>query len=200
LAALLTSRPKEARPLLAYRVEIDHGVRLQPHRAIAHVGEFDHQVLADLALQRNVPLIDSRRTAAARIFVRAWAVDLPGGWPDARIERRRVEIGGVVVQSILESERRLAEGRIGELQRVEAGAERSAQLIVDDGGGSIDKTPTRAQHRLRRDLIGHAESRTNRIGIGIRKVTIAAFRTVAFILRGAKETARRRVRRQRSKL
>src|SRR5262249_28001920 len=49
---------------------------------------------------------------------------LPGQGPDARIERRGIQVGRVVLQTIAEEEGRLAEGGIAEINRVETEPQR----------------------------------------------------------------------------
>ena len=59
-------------------VQVVQVVGLQPDAPIAYIGGLQHEVLRELALQTNIPLIDARRPAAVRIDPVRRAIELPG--------------------------------------------------------------------------------------------------------------------------
>ena len=129
-------------------------------------------------------------------------VQLARRWPDARIERRRVQIGDVVPQPVPQPQRRFAERRIRPIDRVETDAERrrSAGHIPPVRQRAVGDAPAGTQHGLVVEPVGRAEPRTERVGIGLRELAVAAARSVAFIDEPTGQPAGRGIRRRQADL
>src|SRR5262245_49473490 len=105
-------------------VGVDQIVGFEPDAAIADVGDLDGEVLDQFALHRDVPLVDAARAASVAINSDAppeiaKAAGLPWQGTNARVERRREQVGPIVLKAVAQLERRLAECRVAEIDRVE---------------------------------------------------------------------------------
>src|SRR5262245_64275319 len=110
-------------------VGVDQIVRFEPDAAVADVGDLDRQVLDQFALHCDVPLVDTARTASIAINSDAppevaKTAGLPRQGTDARIERRREQVGPIVLKAVAHQKGRLAEGGVAEINRVETESQR----------------------------------------------------------------------------
>ena len=122
-------------------------------------------------------------------------VHLAGRRPDARVVGDPEQIVAVVHQSGAQQGARLAEGRRLEVDRVPpARAERRTAVGLAEAGLRVGDAPSAAKHGLRVDLIGRADARPERVGIGLDETAVARARPLAFVDRRAEQAAGRRIR------
>ena len=73
-------------------VDVHQSAGRQPDTPIAYIGGLDHQLLRDLALHTNIPLVDARRPAAVRIDPGVREVQLSGERKDSGVESSRIQL------------------------------------------------------------------------------------------------------------
>src|SRR5262249_3050710 len=136
-------------------VGVDQTVRFEPDAAVTDVGDLYSQVSEQLALHRDVPLVDAARAASVAIHHDAppevaETTGLPRQGTDAWIERRREQVGPIVLKTIAHQEGRLAEGWVAEINRVETQSQRGRTTgdVPPVGQLAVAHAPTGARHGL----------------------------------------------------
>src|SRR5262249_16685797 len=121
----------------------------------------DRQVLDQLALHSDVPLVDSARTASVAIHSDAppevsKTAGLPRQWTDARIERRREQVGAVVSEAVAHHNSPLPPCRGEQTNRIERAPSggQPAGDVPPIAQLAVAHAPAGAQHGLVIQSIG----------------------------------------------
>ena len=177
--------PAGLQTLVGHRIVIDHSRGLPPDPAIGHVAGFHHQVLVNLALQPDTPLILSRRPPCIRVVSDGSGTgnrESSGekgsivGWPCARIK-----LTGVTCRQCGQS---IAEGSDGSAARRVGNRAGSSVVLF---GTVVDNSKAGAKDGLGIDLIGDPEPRTERKRVVMRNVAVALKRSGPVVDRGTRD-------------
>ena len=205
-AGLLRSSPQLREASQRGGVVAHEIVRFEPDATIADVGGLDDDALHDLPLNADVPLVHARRPATLGIVdlraPRRRHIQLSRRRPNARIERRLVQVLDVVDETVPKPQRGFAERGVRPVDRVEADAERrrTARHVPPVRERAVGQAPTGTQDGLVIQLVRRPEPRTEGVRIRLREFAVAASGPEALVHEPAGQSPGGRIRRRQTDL
>ena len=182
---------ERSKPILADRIQVDQVVGGEPVSSIADVRDVDDDVAGNLALQRDVPLVELWHLAGVRMDPLRRRVDQARRRADAGIVVDLEQRVPVVDQPVTQQRARLTERRRLEVERVPATrAERRPAVGLTVSSLGVRDAPSTSKDGLRVDLIGHTNSRSEGVWVRLDEAAVARAGAVTFVDRGAQADRR----------